>query len=193
MIDLSQFDNSWYSPGRSRALQILWFCCGAPFLRCSLLPSSSVRRVLLRLFGARVGAGVVVKPGVRVKYPWHLSIRDHSWLGEDCWIDNLAGVSIGANVCISQGAYLCTGNHDWSDPAFGLIVRPISIGNGAWVGAKVLIAPGVSLGEGAVAAAGSIVTRDIPAYEIHAGNPATFIRTRPLRHSSAPAAAGIHG
>ena len=179
MTDLSQFDNSWYSPGRGLFLQILWFFCGAPLLRCSILPFSSVRRVLLRLFGARVGAGVVIKPGVRVKYPWHLSIEHHSWIGEDCWIDNLTGVSIGPNACVSQDAYLCTGNHDWSDPAFGLIVKTISIGDGAWVGARALIAPGVSLGEGAVAAAGSVVTHDIPAYEIHVGNPARFTRKRP--------------
>lgn len=174
-------------------MQILWFCCGATLLRCPLLPSSSVRRALLRLFGARVGAGVVIKPGVRVKYPWHLSIEHHSWLGEDCWIDNLAEVSIGANVCISQGVYFCTGNHDWSDPAFGLSIKPILIGDGAWVGARALIAPGVSLGEGAVAVAGSIVTRAIPACEIHGGNPARFIKTRPLGHSSARAGARSRG
>jgi putative colanic acid biosynthesis acetyltransferase WcaF len=96
---------------------------------------------------------VIIKPGVRVKYPWRLSIGDNSWLGEDCWIDNLAQVSIGANACISQGAYLCTGNHDWSDPAFGLVVKSIVVGDAAWIAAKALIAPGVSLGEGAVAAA----------------------------------------
>jgi putative colanic acid biosynthesis acetyltransferase WcaF len=192
MTDLSQYDNSWYFPGRSRLIQVLWFCFGSPVLRCSILPLSGVRRVLLRLFGARVGAGVVIKPGLRVKYPWHLSIGDHSWMGEDCWIDNLVDVSIGANVCISQGAYFCTGNHDWSDPAFGLIVKPISIEDGAWVGARAFIAPGVSLGRESVAAAGSIVSRNIPACEIHAGNPAKFVRTRPVRNSCSRVTSAAH-
>jgi putative colanic acid biosynthesis acetyltransferase WcaF len=113
-----------------------------------------------------------------VKYPWLLGVGDHSWLGEDCWIDNLAAVRIGNNVCLSQGAYLCTGNHDWSDPVFGLIVKPINLGDGAWVGAGAIVCPGVSLGECAVVAAGSVVTRDVPALEIHAGNPARFVRRR---------------
>ena len=134
--------------------------------------------MLLRAFGARVGRKVVIKPGVRVKYPWLLEVGDHSWLGEDCWIDNLAAVKIGCNVCISQGAYLCTGNHDWSDPAFGLVVKPITLRDGAWVGARAVIAPGVEIGECGVAAAGSVVTKEIAPYEIHAGNPARFVRRR---------------
>ncbi len=180
MTDLSQFDNSWYSPGRSRLAQVLWFFLGLLLLRCSVLPSSALRRWLLRLFGATVGCGVVIKPGVRVKYPWRLSVGDHSWIGEDCWIDNLDDVNIGANVCISQGAYMCTGNHNWSDPAFALITEPITIQDGAWVGARAVVAPGVNLGRCAVAAAGSVVTKDIPAYEIHAGNPARFVRHREI-------------
>jgi putative colanic acid biosynthesis acetyltransferase WcaF len=182
-VFLRRFDNDWYRPGRSKLIQALWYFVGLPVCRSPLNPFSSLKRFLLGAFGATIGHRVIIKPGVRIKYPWLFHCGDDCWLGEDCWIDNLAQVSIGANVCISQGAYLCTGNHDWSDPAFGLIVRPISIGDGAWVGAKALIAPGVSLSEGAVAAAGSVVTHDIPAYEIHAGNPAAFVRRRPLRRS----------
>lgn len=183
-VELAAFDNSWYQCGRSRLMQALWFFLGLPILRSALLPSSGIRCALLRLFGAQVGTGVVIKPGVRVKYPWLLSVEADSWLGEDCWIDNLAPVFIGRNVCLSQGTYLCTGNHDWTDPAFGLIVKPISISNGAWVGARSVIAPGVSLGEGAVLTAGSVAVRDIPAWQIHAGNPARLVR---YRHLQAPA------
>jgi putative colanic acid biosynthesis acetyltransferase WcaF len=121
---------------------------------------------------------VVIRPGVRVKYPWRLRIGNNSWLGEDCWIDNLAHVHIGNNVCLSQGSYLCTGNHDWADPAFGLIVKPITLRDGSWVGARATICPGVELEENAVAAAGSLVTNSIPAGEIYAGNPAKFRRRR---------------
>ena len=180
-VDLSTFDNSWYSPGRGTWVQGLWFFLGLPLLRCSCIPSSGLRRCLLRLFGARVGKGVVIKPGVRVKYPWLLEVGDHTWIGEDAWIDNLAPVQLGSNVCISQGVYLCTGNHDWTDPAFGLIVRPIVIHDGAWLGARAVVSPGVEGGESAIASAGSVVTRNLEASTIYAGNPAVALRTRVFR------------
>jgi putative colanic acid biosynthesis acetyltransferase WcaF len=152
-----------------------------------LLPFSSIRSLVLRLFGAKVGIGVVLKPGLRVKYPWFLSIGDHSWIGEDVWIDNLTKVTIGTNACISQGVYLCTGSHDWSDPAFGLLVQAITIEDGAWVGARAVICPGVTIAECAVVAAGSVVTKDVPADEIHAGNPARFLKKREIRDVRNPA------
>jgi len=178
MVRLSSYDNLSYRPGRSRFWQALWFFLGLPLLRCAWIPFSSFRAALLRLFGAQIGRGVVIKPGFRVKYPWLFTAGDHCWLGEDAWIDNLAPVSLGANVCISQGAYLCTGNHDWRDPAFRLSVLPIHLGDGSWVGARATVAPGVSLGALAVAAIGSVVLHDIPAGEIHGGNPAAFRKHR---------------
>lgn len=177
-VNLQRYDNSWYHPGRSFLWRSAWLFFGLPLVRCSLLPSSAIRIGLLRLFGAHIGARVVMRHSVNVKYPWHLEIGNDCWIGEECWIDDLTTVQIGSNVCLSQGAYLCTGNHDWSDPAFGLIVKPIFIHDGAWVGAKAFLAPGVVLGEGAVAAAGSVVTRDIPSFEVHAGNPASFLKKR---------------
>ena len=177
-VRLRSFDNSWYQPGRSLLYQLAWFFVGLPLLRSALLPSSSLRVKLLRFFGAEIGHGVVIKPGVRVKYPWRLSIGDDCWLGEDCWIDNLADVRLGNNVCVSQGAYFCTGNHDWTDPSFSLIVKPIVLQDGAWAGAKAVLAPGVTLGECAIASAGSVVTKDIPSFEIHGGNPAAFLKQR---------------
>ncbi|MBL8227481.1 MAG: colanic acid biosynthesis acetyltransferase WcaF [Bryobacterales bacterium] len=180
-VDLSTFDNRWYQPGRSRWIQAAWFFFGLPLLRCAMLPSAGLRVFLLRAFGATIGRGVVIKPGVRVKYPWKLTVGDNTWIGEDAWIDNLAEVRLGANVCISQGAYFCTGNHDWTDPAFGLMAKPITVGDGGWVAARALICPGVTIAEGAIAAAGSVISRDIPAWEIHAGNPAVFVARRQLR------------
>ena len=183
-VSLARFDNSWYRPGRGVFLQTTWFFLGLPALRCSLLPSSAMRRVLLRAFGAKVGRNVVIKPGTRVKYPWRLSIGDNSWIGEECWIDNLADVSIGNDVCISQAAYICTGNHDRSDPAFGLVVKPVTLRDGSWIGARVTVCPGVEFGEGAMATAGSVVTRSIAPWEIHAGNPARFVKQRSVRPQS---------
>ncbi len=180
-IHLGLYDNSWYRPGRSRLWQAAWFFVGLPILRSALLPSSGLRAALLRFFGAEVGTGVVIKPGVQVKYPWHLAVGDHTWIGEGCWIDNLTTVRLGSNVCLSQGVYLCTGNHDWKDPAFGLLVAPITLRDGAWAGARAMLMPGVELGAGAVAAAGSVVSGNIPDFEIHAGNPAQFAKHRLLR------------
>jgi putative colanic acid biosynthesis acetyltransferase WcaF len=177
-VDLGSFNNSWYSPGRSKLVQALWFFLGLPLLRSSIVPSSAFRRALLRLFGARIGHGVVIKPGVRVKYPWLLEIGDQSWIGEDVWIDNLARVEIEDNVCISQGAYLCTGNHDWADAAFGLIVRPIVLRAGSWAGAKSVLCPGVELAEGSIAAAGSVVVKSLKPWTVYAGNPAAPVRAR---------------
>jgi putative colanic acid biosynthesis acetyltransferase WcaF len=183
-VDLGKFDNSHYHPGRSRLLQAAWFFAGLPLLRSACLPASGVRRSLLRLFGARIGRGVVLKPGVRVKYPWLLEVGENTWIGEDAWLDNLAWIRVGSNVCISQGAYFCTGNHDWTDPAFGLIVRPITVYDGAWIGAKAFLGPGVEVGECAVASAGSVVTGNLEAYTVYAGNPAQAIKTRKVRSGS---------
>jgi putative colanic acid biosynthesis acetyltransferase WcaF len=169
-----------------------WFFAGLPLLRSALLPSSSFRVWLLRRFGACIGDGVVLKPGVRVKYPWHLRMGNDCWLGEDCWIDNLTTVTLGSDVCISQGAYLCTGNHDWSDPAFALRTGPISVASCAWVGARAMLTPGTQLGEGAVAAAGSVVTHSIPAWEVHSGNPAVFVRKRQIRMGTVQPALALH-
>jgi putative colanic acid biosynthesis acetyltransferase WcaF len=180
-VDLASFANAWYNPGKPAWVRALWFFVGAPVVSSRLLPLSSVRVWLLRLFGASLGQGLVIKPGVRIKHPWMLTAGDRCWLGEDCWIDNLAPVTLGRNVCISQGAYLCTGNHDWSDPAFGLIVKSIALADGAWAGARSVLCPGARLGEGAIAAAGSVVSGSVPPWEIHAGNPAVFVRRRTLR------------
>lgn len=156
------FYNEWFHPGRSRGWQAIWFFLGLPALRCRLIPWSLARVWVLRLFGAKIGRGVVIKPGLHVKYPWKLTVGDHCRLAENCWIDNLAGVTLKEDVRISQGAYLCTGDYGWSDPAFGRRVGPITLNDGSWVGARALIAPGVTLGEYAVAAAGSVITRSVP-------------------------------
>jgi putative colanic acid biosynthesis acetyltransferase WcaF len=108
-------------------------------------------------------------------------VGDHCWLGEDAWIDNLAPVTIGSHVCVSQAAYLCTGNHDWTVPNMKLFRRPIVLEDGSWVGARATVCPGVTLREGAIAAAGSVVTRDIPEHEIWAGNPAVYVKARVLK------------
>ena len=184
MVNLRQYDNAWYSPGRSFLWRAVWMFIGLPIFRAPWFASSNGRAALLRLFGAQVGQRVVIRQHVIVKYPWRLIIGDDCWIGEQVWIDNLVTVRIGNNVCLSQGAYLCTGNHDWSDPAFGLRTASIELSEGSWAGAKAILMPGVTLHPGAIATAGSVVTKSVPKDAIVMGNPAAFIKQRRYSSSS---------
>ena len=180
-VNLRSYDNAWYDPGQSTLVRSIWLLLGQPLLRSPWFAASAWRVALLRLFGARIGERVVVRQHVIVKYPWHLVIGSDCWIGEQVWIDNLTAVTIGDSVCLSQGAYLCTGNHDWTDTGFGLRVASIAIASGAWVGARAMLLPGVELGEGAIATAGSVVSATVPAWQIVSGNPATFLKMRVIR------------
>lgn len=180
-VDLSRPDNSDFNKGRSAAWIALWYFVGAPLLSTRWIPLRPFKAGVLRAFGAQVGAGSYIKPGVRVKFPWYLTIGDHCWIGEDVWIDNLAPVKIGSHVCVSQGAYLCTGNHDWTTSNMKLFRREITIEDGCWIGARVLVSPGVAIRTGAIVSAGSVVTGNVPEWQIWGGNPAKHIRDRHLR------------
>src|SRR6476619_5535921 len=111
-MDLSSYNNSWYNPG-SAYKRIIWHYINGFIFKTGIFPFYGIKRFFLRLFGAKLGKGVLIKPNVNIKYPWFLEIGDHVWIGEEAWIDNLALVVLGNNVCISQGAYLLTGNHDY--------------------------------------------------------------------------------
>ena len=178
IVDLSRPDNSELVRGRPLLVEALWYFVGLPLLSSHCITSSRFRAALLRIFGAQVGKGVCIKPRLRVKFPWYLTIGDYSWIGEDVWIDNLAEVRIGAHTCVSQGVYLCTGNHDWSHRHMKLQRRPIVVGQGVWIAARALICPGIEIGDGAIVSAGSVVSRNVPAFEIHGGNPARLVRRR---------------
>jgi putative colanic acid biosynthesis acetyltransferase WcaF len=171
-VDLSRYDNRWYHPGRSLVMRTLWYFSNVLFLLNPLNPSSKLKIFLLRVFGARIGQGVVIKPGVNVKYPWNLAIGDHSWIGEGVWLDCLERIEIGNNVCISQGSYLCTGNHDWSDCAFKLVLKPIMVDDGSWIGAKAILLPGTKMRTHSIACAGSVLGQSTEAFTIYEGNPA---------------------
>ena len=105
-VDLSTFDTGDYNPHRGFFVRSLWFIVNALFLQNPLNPSSKVKILLLRWFGAKVGNGVVLKPSINVKYPWLVEIGDHSWIGEYAWLDSLVPIKIGKNACLSQGVYL---------------------------------------------------------------------------------------
>lgn len=179
-VRLEAFNNAAFDRQRPAMVEALWIVVQEALLR-SFLPGSAHRRLLLRMFGARIGRGVVIKPRVRVKFPWKLEVGDHSWIGEGVWIDNLAPVRIGSNCCVSQEAYLCTGSHDWSKPTFDLIVQPIELRDGAWVAARGVLGPGVVVGEGAVLLLGGVATKPLEPWIIYSGSPAQPVRRRAIK------------
>ena len=181
--DLSKYDNSWYKPGRCGVVRGLWYVVNAWFFKCSWNAFSGLKVGLLRLFGAKVGKGVNIKPHVNIKYPWNLTIGDYSWIGEEVWIDNLVPVTIGKNACISQGALLLCGNHNYKSPAFDLITGEIHIEDGAWIGAKAVVCPGVTVGSHAVLAVGSVASSDLEPYTVYRGNPAASVRKREINEN----------
>lgn len=176
--NLTSYNNDWYRPGRPAIVRLLWLVTSVLFVQCNWNPVSSVRVLLLRLFGAKIGTGVVIKPGVQIKYPWFLTIGDAVWIGEHVWIDNLAPVTIGADVCVSQGAFLLTGNHDYTKSSFDLMVKPIVLEDGVWIGAKSIVCPGVTCQSHSILTVGSVARNELSAYKIYSGNPAIEVKER---------------
>ena len=122
-VDLARYAEPVIPGNRSVAWRIAWHLVSALVFQSALVLPSRWKAAVLRCFGARIGRGLVIKPRVSVKYPWFLELGDHVWLGEGVWIDNHTTVAVGSHVCISQGAYLFTGNHDWNDPLFRFFCR----------------------------------------------------------------------
>lgn len=177
--DLSKYDNSWYKQP-PLLKNVLWFVANALFLNSYLLVPVSFKRFILKAFGTKLGIGVMIKPKVNIKYPWLLSIGNNVWIGEEVWIDNLTEVSLGNNVCLSQGAMLLTGNHDYTRSTFDLSVGKIVIEEGVWIGAKSIVCPNVICHSHAVLAVNSVAVKSMDAYGIYQGNPAQWIRERKI-------------
>lgn len=179
-VDLQGFDNSDFDRGASAPRELAWLLTSSCLFEHGPFGLDGLRRMALARFGARIGAHGVCRRGVRVKFPWRLELGDNTWLGEDVWLLNLASIRIGNNVCISQRAFLCTGNHDWSDRSMALITRPITVEDGSWIGAASFVGPGVRIGKQCVVTAGSVVTKDLPANMICSGNPCVPVRERKI-------------
>ncbi|MGC6413884.1 MAG: WcaF family extracellular polysaccharide biosynthesis acetyltransferase [Bacteroidia bacterium] len=179
-VDNETFNNDWYNSGASKLKMLLWYFINVLFFLNPLNPISSIKVFFLRLFGAKIGKGVLIKPSVNIKYPWKLTIGDHTWLGEKVWIDNLGKVDIGSNVCISQGALILCGNHDYRSSKFELIVGDIIIENGCWIGANATVCPGVVMFSHSVLSVNSVASKDCQPYSINKGNPAENIRAREI-------------
>ena len=164
--------------GASKLKETLWILIRALFFQSPLPWPRSLKRGQLRAFGAKVGIGVVIKPRVTIHFPWKLTIGDHSWIGEEAFILNFEPCRIGANCCVSQRSFLCGGNHDFRAEDFCYRNGPITIEDGAWVGANCFVGPDVCIAKEAVITAGSVVTRNQPSAMICSGNPCAPVKPR---------------
>lgn len=178
--DLSNYNNDWFKPGKNLFTRIIWYIINNYFFK-TFFPFYGFKIFLLRLFGAKVGKGLVIKPNVSIKYPWNLLIGDNVWIGENVWIDNLAKVTLKNNTCISQGTSLFCGSHDYKKSSFDLIVKEIILEPGSWAGAKTVICPGVVMGSNSFLTAGSVATTSLEENWIYQGNPAQKLKIRELK------------
>jgi putative colanic acid biosynthesis acetyltransferase WcaF len=177
VIDLSLAGKGNYERRVSRFTEALWFIVEACVINNKLMPVSALRVGLLRLFGAKIGPNCRFVHPIRVKAPWNLEVGANSWFGVDAWIYNQAPIRIGANVCISQGAFLTTGSHDYAT-TMDLHVAPIVIEDGVWIASKCVVQMGVTIGRSALVTPLSVVHRSLEADGIYGGNPAQFIKKR---------------
>jgi putative colanic acid biosynthesis acetyltransferase WcaF len=181
VTDLSQFDTGNFNKGASNLKQVLWYFVNALFVRASWNPFMGIKIILLKLFGAKIGKGLIIKNNVIIKFPWKLTIENHVWLGENCWIDNLDYVIIGNNVCISQGVHILTGNHDYTISSMPYRNEPVVLKEGVWIGAKSVVCPGVTCHSHSILAAGSVATKNMEAFTVYQGNPAIAVRKRIIK------------
>lgn len=178
VVDLCEFSCPEFDRGASAIKEAFWLVVRKFVFEINPFPWYPLKSFVLRLFGARVGRGVVIKPGVKITFPWKLSVGNHVWLGEDSWLINLVSITIEDSVCISQGAMLCTGNHDFKSRRFNLITQEIHIKRGSWIAANAWVGPGVLVESHAVLCAGSVTNHDLEPYGIYQGNPAVKVRVR---------------
>ena len=164
--------------GRSAPVVLLWQLVQSTFFALSPQPFYAWRRALLRLFGAKIGRKVLLRPTARVTFPWRVEIGDFSWIGDHVEVYSLDRITIGRHSVISQRSYLCTASHDMNDLSFGYVTGPINIGDQVWIASDVFVAPGVTIGRGAVVGARSTVLKDVRAELVAFGQPAKQMRKR---------------
>ena len=172
--------------GQGFLIRALWSLVNAIVFLNPVLPAYAFKARVLRAFGARIGEGVIIKPGVNVKYPWFLEIGEYSWIGERVWLDCLSPLTIGKHCVISQGAYLCCGMHDWEDPGMGSVIAPIVVEDGAWIASHARIAGNVTVGQEAMVALGAVVFSDCEPRGTYRGNPAQRVGRRRIRDYPGP-------
>lgn len=178
-IPLNKAGNGDYKRRKGKAFEFLWMVIQVIFVTNSLQISSRLRVTILRLFGARIGNNVTVRPGLKIKLPWQIKIGDDSWIGDSVWMDNHGEIEIGSNSIISQGCYLTTGSHD-AKKNMDLIVKNIKIGDGVWITARCVVLGGVNIGNNSIITVNSVVHKNIEPNVLYGGNPAKFIKDREI-------------
>ena len=175
--NLKSFNNSDYNPGSSIKIAF-WNIFLEIFFNTFIPYPSYLKCIILKIFGAKIGNRVIIKPRVRIKYPWLLSIASDVWIGESVWIDNLDNVIIEENVCLSQGAIIMCGSHNYKKSTFNLITRPIKIESESWICTKSIVLQGVVCKRGSILTASSVAKSNLEEYSIYEGNPAVKIKDR---------------
>lgn len=178
-VDLSLYQNNLHQPA-GLIKRIVWYYVNLLFFKSGLFPIYKIKIFLLKMFGASIGKNVVIKPSVNIKYPWNLQLGNNVWIGENVWIDNLVKVNIGNNVCISQGAVIINGSHDYKKSTFDLMISPVSIEDCVWICAKSMIFGGTFIEKNVVLSAGSCASGKLEKNGIYRGNPAIRIKERAI-------------
>ena len=179
IIDLSQAGYGKFTRTRSKWIEALWIIVEFCFITNPIQVSSKLRILLIRVFGGKIGKNVIMRPRVRIKFPWNLEIGDNCWIGEGVWIHNQDKVSIGDNTVISQEAFITTGSHDHYK-TMDLITKPVKIGAGVWVTSRSMILLGVSIADNTIITPNSVVHKNITQTGIYGGNPAIFLKERKI-------------
>jgi len=178
-VKLGHFDASvGLDRGAGKLKEMIWYLIKVLFFLSPLPWPNKLKKTLLIWFGAIIGNGVIIKPRVNIHFPWKLIIGNDVWIGEEAFLLNFELLTIGDNVCISQRAFICGGNHDFAIPEMPYRNGPINLMNGCWVGASVFIAPGVTVGIDTVISAGSVVTTNLESNAVYKGNPLIYIKPR---------------
>ncbi len=166
--------------GRSALVVQLWWFTDFFFFKLSPQIMYGWRRYLLRLFGAKIGKNVIIRPNVIITYPWKVTIGDYSWIGDNVELYSLGEIEIGSNVVISQKSYLCAASHDYDKEDFPIWSKKITIEDECWLATDVYVAPGVTIGKGTIIGARSSVFKDLPSGKICMGSPAKVIKDRTI-------------
>ena len=179
---LNTFDKTPLDRGKSRFVELLWLIVSCSIVQSRIPWPSKVRKVCLTLFGAKIGDNFVCRESIYVHFPWKLKIGDCVWLGAGTYLHNLLEITIGSNTSVSHQVFISTGGHDIKSSSFPFKNAPVVIGSSVWIASRSTILAGVEVGDGSVVAAGSVVTKSIPPWQVVAGCPAKAISSREIEN-----------
>jgi len=179
LVELNNFDPSLgLNRGASRSKELIWYLFKMLFFLTAVPFPSRFKVVILKMFGAKIGSNVVIKPRVNIHFPWKLVLGNNVWIGEETFMLNFEDLKIGNNVCVSQRAFLCGGNHDYKSPSMPYRNGSIYLSDGCWIGACVFVGADVVIGVDSVIFASSVVTKSVDSNGVYGGNPLVLIKKR---------------